>query len=150
MQNSEIYQTEDTSYDLFMTQEVDKTRDPIVITLELNGVPLDMELDTGASLTLLNKSTYKAITHDASTGLQPSDAQLWTYTGQLVEILGTTTVQAKYGEQLLQLPVHVVDEGGSNLLGRDWLGKFEINLANVCTDGSRQIKSSLKYTFPSI
>ena len=133
MQNSEISQTEDTSYDLFMTQEVDKTCDPIVITLELNGVPLDMELDTGASLTLLNKSTYKAITHDASTGLQPSDAQLRTYTGQLVEILGTTTVHAKYGEQLLQLPVYVVDGGGPNLLGRDWLGKFKIKLTNVCT-----------------
>ena len=111
MQNSEISQIEDTSYDLFMTQEVDKTRDPIVITLELNGVPLDMELDTGASLTQLNESTYKAITHDASSGLQPSDAQLLTYTGQLVEILGTTTVQAKYGEQLLQLPVHVAEGG---------------------------------------
>ena len=133
MQNSEISQTEDPFYDLFMTQEVDKTRDPIVITLELNGVPLDMELDTGASLTLLNKSTYKAITHDASTGLQPSDAQLRTYTGQLVETLGTTTVQAKYDEQLLQLPVHVVDGGGPNLLGRDWLGKFKINVTNVCT-----------------
>ena len=98
-------------------QEVDKTCDRIVITLELNGIPLDMELDTGASLTLVNKSTYKAITRDASTGLQPSDAQLWTYTDQLVEIMGTTTVQAKYGEQLLQVPVHVVDRG---LLGRDW------------------------------
>ena len=53
-----------------------------------------------------------------------------TYTGQLVEILGTTTVQAKYGEQLLQLPVHVVNREETNLLGRDWLGKF---LANVCT-----------------
>ena len=43
-------------------------------------------------LTLINKSTYKAITQDTSTGLQLSDAQLQTYTGQLVEILGTTSV----------------------------------------------------------
>ena len=133
MQNSEISQTEDMSYNLFMTQEVELVIQLSSHLLELNGVPLDMELDTGASLTLLNKSTYKAITHDASTELQPSDAQLRTYTGQLVEILGTTTVQAKYGEQLLQLPVHVVDGGGPNLLGRDWLGKFKSNLANVRT-----------------
>ena len=98
MQDSEVSLTEDTSYDLFMTQEADKTREPIIITLELNDVPLDMELDTGASLTLVNKSTYDKITCDASTGLEHSDAQLRTYTGQLVEILGTTTVQAKYGE----------------------------------------------------
>ena len=80
-----------------------------------------MELDTGASLTLVNKSTYNKITCNASTGLEHSNAQLRTYTGQLVEILETTTVQAKYGEQLLQLPIHVVNREGPNLLGRDWL-----------------------------
>ena len=121
MQDSELSQTKDTSYDLFMTQEADKTHEPIIITLELNEVALDMELDTGA-LTLVNKSTYYKVTHDASTGLEHFNAQLQTYTGQLVEILGTTTVQAKYGEQLLQLPVHVVNGEGPNLLGRDWLG----------------------------
>ena len=53
------------------------------------------------------------------------------HNGQPVAILGTVTVQAKYGEQLLQLPVHVVEGDGPNLLGRNWLGKFKINLANI-------------------
>ena len=53
------------------------------------------------------------------------------HTGQPVAILGTVTVQAKYGEQLLQLSVHVVEGDGPNLLGRDWLGKLKINLANI-------------------
>ena len=47
--------------------------------------------------------------------------------------MGTTTVAAKYGEQLLRLPVHVVAGQGPNLLGRDWLSKFKINLANLYT-----------------
>ena len=47
--------------------------------------------------------------------------------------IGNHNYSSKYGEQLLQLPVHVVDRGGPNLLGRDWLGKFKINVANVCT-----------------
>ena len=51
-----------------------------------------------------------------------------------MKILGSTTVQAKYGEQSLQLIVHVVDGQGPNLLGRDWLGKFKINeLSNIHT-----------------
>lgn len=41
-------------------------------------------------------------------------------TGKPVTLLGTVTVQVKYGEQLLQLPVHVVDGDGSNLLGISW------------------------------
>ena len=130
VQDSEILPTDqDTSYELFMMK--DATRDPILITLELNEVPLQMELDTGASLTLINRTSYKKITRDSPTVLEHSDAQLWTYTGEAVEIMGTVTVQAKYGEQLLQLPVHVIDGDGPNLLGRDWLAKFKINLANV-------------------
>ena len=45
-----------------------------------------MEPDTGALSTLVNKSTSKTITRDASTKLQYSDPQLQTYTGYLVEI----------------------------------------------------------------
>ena len=52
----------------------------------------------------------------------------------------TVTVQAKYGEHLLQLPVHVIDGDGPNLLGRD-LAQF---------GGPRQIRSSAKQTFPGI
>ena len=85
IQISKVSQTEDMSYDLLMMQEVNKTCDSIVITLEFNRVPLDMELDTGALLTLVNKSTYK-ITRDDSNRLEHSDAQLQTYTGQVVEI----------------------------------------------------------------
>ena len=130
VQDSEIPPTDqDTSYELFMMK--DATRDPILITLELNEIPLQMELDTGASLSLINRPSSKKITRDSPTVLEHSDAQLRTYTGETVEIMGTVTVQAKYSEQLLQLPpIHVIDGDGPNLLGRDWLAKFKINLAN--------------------
>jgi len=46
---------------------------------------------------------------------------LRTYTEEAVKMLGSTTVEVKYGEQCTHLAVHVVDGKGSNLLGRDWL-----------------------------
>jgi len=48
--------TEDPTYGLFTLQS--KTHDPIVVQLELNSVPIRMELDSGASLTLINKASY--------------------------------------------------------------------------------------------
>ena len=41
----------------------DKAHDPIVIPLELNRTPLDMEFDK--SLTLINKASYDEITTNA-------------------------------------------------------------------------------------
>ena len=122
LQDSKVPITNDTSYELFMMQ--DKTRDPILITLQVNQVPVEMELDTVVSLTLINRATYSKITCDSPVTLEHSNAQLQIYTGQPVAILGTVTIQAKYGEQLLQLPVHVVEGDGPILLGRDWLGKL--------------------------
>ena len=53
LQDYEIPITEDTSYELFMMQD-----NPILISLEINQVPVEMELDTGVSLTLINRATY--------------------------------------------------------------------------------------------
>ena len=44
--------------------------------------------------------------------IEKPDVQLPTYTGEAVKILGSTTVQAKYGKQSLQLIVHVIDGQG--------------------------------------
>lgn len=130
---TELSTTEDPSYDLFNLQ--DNTYEPITVELELNQVPLTMELDTGASLTLINKASYDLISQENQCAkLEKPDVELRTYTGEAVKILGSTTVEAKYGEQNLQLIVHVVDGQGPNLLGRDWLSKFKINeLSNIHT-----------------
>ena len=72
-----------------------------------------MELDTGASLSLLNKATYEKIP-----GLQPTDVQLKTYTGEVVQILG----EAK---------VYVVNGNGPNLMGRDWISSLKVSIGNT-------------------
>ena len=77
----------------------DKTGHPILISIEVYQVPVEMELDIGASLTLINRGTYTKISCDSPATLEHSNAQLQTYTGQPAETLGTVTVQAKYGEQ---------------------------------------------------
>ena len=66
-----------TSYELFMMQ--DKTRDPILIILQIYKVPVEIELDIGASLTLINRATYSKITCDSPATLEHSNAQLQTY-----------------------------------------------------------------------
>ena len=40
-------------------------------------------------------------------------------------------MDVKYGEQEEELVVHVVDEDGPNLLGRDWLTRSNVNLPEV-------------------
>ena len=52
--------TEPLEYSLFHTQSSNRSP-PILITLKVNGADLTMELDTGATLSLISEQTYKKI-----------------------------------------------------------------------------------------
>ena len=79
--------TDDTTYNLFTV--VGSDQDPILVEVTVvNTTPVQMELNTGASLSLLSKSTYEKI---PSLQLQPIDVQLKTYT-EVVQILGEAQV----------------------------------------------------------
>ena len=123
--------TEDSSYGLFTLQS--ETHDPILIQLELNNVPVRMELDTGASLTLINKASYDLIAQNGQVALEQPVVNLRTYTGEAVRMLGSTTVKVKYGEKCIHLTVYVVEGKGPNLLGRDWLSNLNINQLDIHT-----------------
>jgi hypothetical protein len=40
-------------------------------------------------------------------------------------------IKARYGKRELSLSVHIVNGGGPNLMGRDWLSQFEVNLCDL-------------------
>lgn len=109
---------QERSYDLFTLQA--SGRNPITVQVDLNQVPTEMEIDTGASISLINRDTYEVISKQSQIEpLQKTDVKLKTYTGEAVQILGTAHVDAKYGEVEHKLIIHVVDGKGPNLLGRD-------------------------------
>ena len=70
-----------------------------------------MELDTGVSLSLLNKQTFDIIANKNYTIFKTTDVHLKTYTGKTVEILGAAELTVTYGEQTKQLVVHFVAVG---------------------------------------
>ena len=93
--------TDDSTYNLFTI--AGSGQEPLLVEVTVNGSPVQMELDTGASLSLLSNSTYEKI---PSLQLQPTDVQLKTYTGEAV--LGEAKVTVNYGKQTQQLMVYVV------------------------------------------
>ena len=54
----------------------------------INGVSVKLLIDTGASVSILNKTTYDSITHQQ---LENSDLQVISYTGDAAVVLGAST-----------------------------------------------------------
>ena len=96
------------------------------VDLELCGRKNTMEIDTGASKTILNEATYQRLC-DALGPLQTTMAVLTTYTGEKIPVLGAVMVPVKYEGQHKNLNALIVKGDGPNLLGRDWLEKIRLD-----------------------
>ena len=108
----------------------DSSTELIAITCLLNDVSTDMEFDTGASLSVINKTTYSKM----SRGDSP-EVKLNTSTGESIPVIGTIKVHMKQEV----LPVLVVEETGPNLMGRNWLCKIKVDLWKIHSLVNQQI-----------
>jgi len=124
---------DDPLYTLFLMGSQAGT--PIQVTLTVNQKPLTMELDTGASYSLISEQMYKATCwpgRDAPV-LQQSSVKLHTYIGEQVEVVGsiTVTVTVCYNTQVVELPLLVVKEKGPSLFAHNWLSKIKLDWSAI-------------------
>ena len=116
----------DPVYSLFTVSH--RSAKPLRVDVELNKTPLSMEVDTGASVSVISKDTYKKLWPSArAPPLESSDVQLQTYTGQSLPVLGTIHVDVSYKNQNAELPLVVVEGHGPSLFGRDWLQHINLD-----------------------
>ena len=121
----------DTSetYSMF---KVGKDRDqmkPYQVDLSVNDEKLSMEIDTGASVSVISESAYKAM--EKPPQLKKSNKQLYTYTGNQLEICGAIDVSVEYHGKINILPLVVVAGDGPNLLGRNWLSVIQLDWSQI-------------------
>ena len=100
-------------------------QDPIQITVDVDNFPLSMELDTGASLSNISETIYKKL--PSVPKLKPTSANLTTYTGESIKVLGSITIKVCHNGQEKCLPLLVVSEEGPSLLGRNWLHQLKLD-----------------------
>ena len=75
----------DEEYKLFSVED-DRT-EPIIARMTINGADSEMEVDTGASASIISSSTYQRMGPNRP-ALQPSSIKLRTYTGEKLSVLG--------------------------------------------------------------
>lgn len=104
--------------------------DPFCGNIKLDGQDVTMEVDTGASVTVISEQTFRQ-TLKSTSKIQSSDANLHTYTGEEIRVLGTIKVPVEYNNQKTTLPAIVVAGKSANLLGRNWLKEIKLNWQQV-------------------
>ena len=108
------------------------------VTVTMNGQEVQMELDTGASVSLMSEETFRKIKGDCSV-LQESKARLFTYPGEPIAVVGSTNVTVDHNKQTAVLPLVITKEAGPTLLGRNWLSVLCLDWQSIF-----QVKSNLQ------
>ena len=77
-----------------------------------------MEIDTGASLSLISKTTYDKLLSSATLPpLKAKQIKLHTFTGEEIIVLGSISVTAQSETHTCTLPLVVVEGDGPSLIG---------------------------------
>lgn len=102
---------------------------PYYVTLSVAGQKLRMEIDTGASLSLVSEETYTKLWPNKR--LLPTSVKLNTYSGEKLPVVGQMQAQVHHDNQSTQLSLMVVKGAGPSLLGRDWLSALRLEWHKV-------------------
>lgn len=101
----------------------------IIVRPEVEGMTLEMELDTGAAVSWISTETYNRILKHLP--LCSTDIVLRTYTGQALNPEGVIDVHVKLGKQTAVLPLYVVHRDYPPLYGREWLRQIKLNWKEI-------------------
>ncbi|GBP51893.1 Uncharacterized protein K02A2.6 [Eumeta japonica] len=92
------------------------------ITLQINGKFHTLELDTGAAVTTCSAEYFK--NNFGNLKLTKTSVKLRTYTGEILQPLGTCNVNIKYRDS--QGRVFIIDRKVDPVIGREWIRKLNI------------------------
>ena len=117
---------------MFQVQARTGSTSPFHTTITVNGRPLVMEVDTGASVSLISETTFNTIQKGLATlELKETTTRLQTYTGETIAVRGSTVIQVEHFDQTLKLPLTISAGDGPSLLGRDWLSALRLDWKSI-------------------
>ena len=91
----------------------------IQLTVYIEGKPVLMELDFGATISILSSSTWTKLFPGQE--LKRTNTVLKTFSGEQLQPISCTDVNVRYKSQSATLLILVLEGEGQDLFGRNWL-----------------------------
>ena len=106
--------------------------------MRIEGVDLQMEVDTGAAASIMNYTDY--VRYFKYLALRPVNKTSHTNTGTPLDTAGQILVDVEYNDQQVTLPLLLVraKKYASPLLGRAWMTKIRLDWKNLFSPSNGQ------------
>lgn len=113
-------------FDMWHTGLVPSSVPPYVLTIEVCGRPISMELDTGASVSVMAGKLFKRTFPGVA--IEASGIMLRSYSGELSQVQGQAQVSIRFGNREATLPLYLTKGSSPTLLGRNWICALGVRL----------------------
>ena len=100
---------------------------PLNILVSIEGKDLEMEIDTGATKSIISKETFDQLWVSNDPTIQSTSTKLRTYTGEIIKVIGEIKVGVIVEGKSDRLGLLIVECLGPSLLSRDWLARLNVN-----------------------
>ena len=127
---------------------------PYTVTVVVDGRPIEMEVDSGASVTIISYNLFKRFW--PRTTLRSCPDTLTTWDKNKLRLIGTCKVTVEFHQHKKRLLLTVIEGTGPCLLGRSWFQELGISLTgihHVTSPGHHHIKTTfeqLKIKYASV
>ena len=108
-----------------MFQIGSSSHSPITLHVRINGVHVPMELDTGAAVSVISRSTKQKYLPNVP--LLSTCVVLRTYTNEKLPVTGEMKVHLVYEDQQKTVTLYVLDGESPSIFGCDWLSVIKLN-----------------------
>ncbi len=106
--------------------------EPIYTVLKVNGSDLKVEVDTGASVSVISRGTFhKLCSSGGAPELKETNIRLKTYTGECISLAGAIDVDIEYHGQRVKGTLLVAEGERPSLLGCDLLQKIRLDWGEI-------------------
>ncbi|XP_075749349.1 uncharacterized protein LOC142814475 [Rhipicephalus microplus] len=112
--------------DMWHTDLVPPSVPPYVLTVQVCRWPISMELDTGASVSVMAGKTFKR--SFPGVAVEVSDIMLRSYSGELSQVQCQAMVSVCFGNREATLLLYLTRWSSLALLGRNWICALGIRL----------------------
>ena len=104
----------------------------MTVTVLINGVNVSMEIDTGASTSVINEKNFHTLSQSGKVlKLNSVNTVLRTYTGEIIPVVGECELEVEYNGFKGKLPAVVISGEGPCLLGRNWLQHISLDWSAI-------------------
>ena len=104
---------------------------PYMTSIVIENQPVTMEIDTGSSVSIMNKSDFQRL--NIKKQVRPTDVVLSTYTKEKIRLWGVCTVDVQHGNQQTELDLYILDSTHQTvpLLGRPWMELLKLDWRSI-------------------